>query len=134
MFHHMAEVDNATPVRAKEDGVVQPALAVPERAANEKLAAGKMDERKILVRLEKRNVLDFHDPTFGIVSQKNEIVPMQYINSEIVHEAKEDLVFVKLGFELDVSAKVRPEKPKPGRCMNLCVEIKWRTIGSESPK
>jgi hypothetical protein len=28
------------------------------RGTNEKLAAGKMDERKILARFEKRNVLD----------------------------------------------------------------------------
>jgi hypothetical protein len=32
------------------------------------------------------------------------------------------------------SQKVRPEKPKPGRCMNLWVERKWRTIGSDSPR
>ena len=33
----------------------------------------------------------------------------------------------------DVFMKVRPEKPKPGRCMNLWVERKCRTTGSESP-
>ena len=29
---------------------------------------------------------------------------------------------------------MRPERPKPGSCMNLWVERKWRTIGSESPE
>ena len=74
----MAKVDNAAPAGAKEDGVVQSALAVPERAPAEKLAAGKMHERKIPTRFEKRNVLGPHDPTFDIVSQKDEIVTIKY--------------------------------------------------------
>jgi hypothetical protein len=54
---------------------------------------------------------------------------------EIGHEAEEDPVATKLGLDkLDVSAKVRPAKPKPGRYMNLWVERKWPTIGSESPE
>ena len=52
MFH-VAEVDNTAPAGAKEDGTVQPTLAVPERAPNQKLAIGKMDERKIPPRFEK---------------------------------------------------------------------------------
>ena len=40
---HVAEVDNTTPAGAKEDGAVQPTLAVPERAPNEKLAIREMD-------------------------------------------------------------------------------------------
>ena len=120
MFHHTAKVDNAASVGTKEDGGVQPALAVPESAANEKLAARKMDERKILVRLQEENVPDFHDPTLDIVSQENEIVTTEYIDGEIVHEAEEGLVALKLGLDkLDVSPKVRPEKPKPGRCVNF---------------
>jgi hypothetical protein len=74
----VAEVDNAAPAGAKEDGGVQPALAVPERAPNEKLAVGKMHERKIPPRFEKRNILDPHDPRFDIVSQENEIVTIKY--------------------------------------------------------
>jgi hypothetical protein len=74
----LAEVDNTAPACAKEDGAVQPALAVPESAPNEKLAVGKMDARKIPARFEKINVLDSHDPTFDIVSQENEIVTMKY--------------------------------------------------------
>jgi hypothetical protein len=74
----VADVDNTAPARAKEDGSVQPSLAVDERAPNEKVAAGKMDERKIPARFEKRNVFDPHDPTFDTVSQENEIVPMKY--------------------------------------------------------
>ena len=74
----MAKVDNAAPAGAKEDGAVQPALAVPERAPTEKIAVGKMHERKISTRFEKRNVLDPHDPTFDIVSQENEVAPMKY--------------------------------------------------------
>ena len=37
-----------------------------------------MDERKIPVRVEKRNVLNPHDPIYDIVSQENEIVTMKY--------------------------------------------------------
>jgi len=55
---HLAEIDNTAPAGAKEDGAVQPALAVPERAPNEKFAVGKMDERKIPTRFENGNVLD----------------------------------------------------------------------------
>jgi hypothetical protein len=73
----MAEVDNAAPVGAKEDGVVQPALVVPERAAREKLGVLKMHERTIPPRLQKRDVLDPHDPRFAIVSQENEIVTIK---------------------------------------------------------
>ena len=65
----LAEVDNTVPAGAKEDGAVQPALAVLEGAPNKKLAVRKMDERKIPVGFEKRNVLDPHDPRFGIASQ-----------------------------------------------------------------
>jgi hypothetical protein len=71
-------LDNTAPAGAKENGAVQPSLAVAERAPNEKVAVGKMDERKIPARFEKRNVLNPHDPTFDIVSQENEIVPMKY--------------------------------------------------------
>ena len=74
----MAQVDNTVPPGAKEDGTVQPTLAVPERAPNEKLAVRKMDERKIPVGFEKRNVLNPHDPIFDIVSQENEIVTIKY--------------------------------------------------------
>ena len=74
----MPDVDNTAPARAKEDGSVQPSLAVGERTPNDKVAAGKMDERKIPARFEKRNVLDPHDPTFDIVSQENEVAPMKY--------------------------------------------------------
>jgi hypothetical protein len=73
-FFDLAEVDNTVPAGAKEDGAVQPTLAVPERAPNEKLAVRKMDEGKIPVGFEKRNVLDPHDPRIDIVSQENEIV------------------------------------------------------------
>ena len=37
-----------------------------------------MDERKILARFEKRNILDPNDATFHTVSQQNEIVAMKY--------------------------------------------------------
>jgi hypothetical protein len=74
----LAQVDNTVPPGAKEDGTVQPALAVPKRAPNEKLAVRKMDERKIPVGFEKRNVLGSHHRTFRIVSQENEIVRMKY--------------------------------------------------------
>ena len=37
-----------------------------------------MDERKIPVGFEKRNVLNPHDPIYDIVSQENEIVTMKY--------------------------------------------------------
>jgi len=74
----LAEVDNTVPAGAKEDGAVQPALAVLEGAPNKKLAVRKMDERKIPVGFEKRNVLNPHDPIFDIVSQENEIVTMKY--------------------------------------------------------
>ena len=54
---------------------------------------------------------------------------------EIGHRAEEEPVATVLGLDkLDVSAKVRPERPKPGRCMNLWVERKWHTIGFESPE
>jgi hypothetical protein len=74
----LAEVDNTVPAGAKEDGAVQPALAVLEGAPNEKLAVRKMDERKIPVGFEERNVLNPHDPIFDIVSQENEIVTRKY--------------------------------------------------------
>ena len=74
----LAEVDNTVPAGAKEDGAVQPALAVLQGAPNEKLAIGKMDERNILPRFEKRNIFDPHDPRFDIVSQENEIVTIEY--------------------------------------------------------
>ena len=47
---HVAEVDNTASACAKEDGTVQPALAVRERAPDENLAVRKMDERKIPAR------------------------------------------------------------------------------------
>ena len=71
----MAEVDNAAPVGAKEDGVVQPALVVPERAAREKLGVLKMHERTIPPRFQKRDVLDPHDPSLGVVCQEGKVVP-----------------------------------------------------------
>jgi hypothetical protein len=74
----LAQVDNTVPPGANEDGAVQPALAVLEGAPNEKLAVRKMDERKIPVGFEKRNVLNPHDPRFDIVSQENEIVTIKY--------------------------------------------------------
>jgi hypothetical protein len=74
----LAEVDNTVPPGAKEDGAVQPTFAVRERAPDEKLAVGKMDERKIPVGFEKRNVLNPHDPIFDIVIQENEIVTIKY--------------------------------------------------------
>jgi hypothetical protein len=74
----VAKVDNAAPAGAKEDGVVQPALAVVERAPTEKLAVGKMHERKIPTCFEKRNVLDPHDPTFEIVSQEHKMITIKY--------------------------------------------------------
>ena len=77
MFH-VAEVDYTAPAGAKEDGAVQPALARPLRAPNEKLAIREMDDRKILARFEKRNVFDPNDPMFDIVIQQNEIVTMKY--------------------------------------------------------
>jgi hypothetical protein len=44
---------------------------------------------------------------------------------QIDHEADEELATIKLGLdELEVSAKVRPEMPNPGSCMNLWVERK----------
>ena len=50
--------------------------------------------------------------------------------AKIDHEADAELVVIKFGLDkLEVSAKVRPEMPKPGSCMNLWVERKWRTIG-----
>ena len=51
---------------------------VPERAPNENLAIREMDERKILARFEKRNILDSNDPMFDIIIQQNEIVTMKY--------------------------------------------------------
>ena len=69
---HVAEVDNTASGGAKENGTVQPALAVPKRAPNKKVALGEMDERKIPARFEKRNVFDSHDPSFDIVSQESE--------------------------------------------------------------
>jgi hypothetical protein len=77
-FFHLAQVDNTVPPGANEDGAVQPALAVLEGAPNEKLAVRKMDERKIPVGFEKRNVLNPHDPIFDIVSQENEMVTIKY--------------------------------------------------------
>ena len=77
MFH-VAEVDYTTTAGAKEDGAVQPALAVFEGAPNEKLVIQEMDERIITARFEKRNVLDPHDQTFDIVIRQNEIVAMKY--------------------------------------------------------
>ena len=74
----MAQVDNTVPAGAKEDGAVQPALAVRERAPDVNLAVRKMDERKIPVGFEKRNVLGSHHRTFHIVCQENEIVTMKY--------------------------------------------------------
>ena len=43
---------------------------------------------------------------------------------------------IKLGLDgtLDVPVKVRPEKPKPGKCINLWVEGKQRTTGFEFPE
>jgi hypothetical protein len=37
-----------------------------------------MDERKILARFEKRNILDPNDPKSDIVSQQNEIITTKY--------------------------------------------------------
>lgn len=74
----VADVDNIAPVGAKEDRAVQPPLAASERAPNEKLAIGEMDERRILPRFEKSNILDPHDPRIDIVSQENEIVTIKY--------------------------------------------------------
>ena len=73
----MAEVDNTASAGAKEDGTVQPALAVRERAPNQQLVLRKIDERKIPARFEKSNVLAPHDPTFDIVSQEKKIVAMK---------------------------------------------------------
>jgi hypothetical protein len=64
---HLAEVNKRPPAGTKKDGAVQPPLAVPERAPNEKLAAGEMDECKIPTRFEKGNVPDPYYPTFDIV-------------------------------------------------------------------
>jgi hypothetical protein len=75
---HVAEVDYTAPACAKEDGAVQPALAVSEGAPNEKPVIEEMDERTITARFEKRNVLDAYDPTFDLVIQQNEIVTMKY--------------------------------------------------------
>jgi hypothetical protein len=75
---HVAEVDNTAPAGAKEDGAVQPTFAVRERAPNEKLAVGNMDERKTPARFEERDALNPHDPRFDIVSQENEIVTIKY--------------------------------------------------------
>ena len=53
---------------------------------------------------------------------------------EFDHAPEEDVAATNLNLGiLDVFIKVRPEKPKPGRCINLWVERKWRTIGSKSP-
>jgi hypothetical protein len=54
------------------------ALTLLEGAPHEKLAVGKMDERKFPVGFEKRNVLGSHHRTFHIVSQENEIVTIKY--------------------------------------------------------
>jgi hypothetical protein len=81
---HVAKVDNAAPAGAKEDGVVQPALAVVERAPTEKLAVGKMHERKIPTCFEKRNVLDPHDPTFEIVSQEHKMITIKYSGQSLL--------------------------------------------------
>ena len=77
MFH-VAEVDYTVPAGAKEDGAIQPALAVSEGAPNEKSVIEEMDKRTITERFEERNVLDPHDPTFDIVIQQNEIVTKKY--------------------------------------------------------
>ena len=74
----MAEVDYTASAGAKEHGAVQPTFAVRERAPNEKLAVGNMDERKTPARFEERNVLGPHHRTFHIVSQENEIVTIKY--------------------------------------------------------
>ena len=56
------------------------------------------------------------------------------IGIERGHASEEDVAAANLDLGiLDVFIKVRPEKPKPGRCIILWVERKWRTIGSESP-
>ena len=45
--------------------------------------------------------------------------------TQIDHEAEGGLLTIKLGLdELEVSAKVRPERPNPGSCMSLWVERK----------
>jgi hypothetical protein len=50
--------------------------------------------------------------------------------AKIDHEADAELTAIKFALDkLEVSAKVRPEMPKPGSCMNLWVERKWRMIG-----
>ena len=52
------------------------------------------------------------------------------VPAKIDHEADAELIAIKVGLDkLEVSAKVRPEMPKPGSCMTLWVERKWRTIG-----
>ncbi len=75
---HVAEVDYTVPAGAKEDGAIQPALAVSEGAPNEKSVIEEMDKRTITARFEERNVLDPHDPTFDIVIQQNKIVAMKH--------------------------------------------------------
>jgi hypothetical protein len=74
---HLAEVDNTPPAGAKEDGAVQPTLAVPERAPNEKLAVGEMHKRKIPTRFENGDILDPYYPTFDIVGQESKIVTIK---------------------------------------------------------
>jgi hypothetical protein len=45
--------------------------------------------------------------------------------AKIDHEADAELLAIKFGLdELEVSAKVRPERPNPGSCMSLRVERK----------
>ena len=55
-------------------------FAAPERASNKKLAAGKMDKRKIPARFEKSDVVNPHNPRLDIVGQENKIVAIKQIS------------------------------------------------------
>ena len=72
----MGKIDDAAPVGAKKDRAVKPSLAAPQRASNEEIAVGEMDEREISTCLEEVNILGPNNAQFDIVGQKDKIITM----------------------------------------------------------
>jgi hypothetical protein len=73
---HVGEVHDTAPVGAKKEGAVEPPLTAAQRASNEDVAVGEMDEREISTRLEEVNILGPNNPQFDIVSQKDKVITM----------------------------------------------------------
>jgi hypothetical protein len=65
----MAQVDNTPPTGAEEEGIVQPAFAVFQSAADENLLRAETDQSFAMSRFKGRHVPNTHDPTAQIVSQ-----------------------------------------------------------------